>query len=98
MRISFDLDDTLVCYQPGVPQEPRLPWYLRWLVADEPLRRGTMNLICELRRYGWEVWIYTTSHSRAPLVAIAWRSHRRLRQPGRSRLAPTAVPAGSSTE
>jgi len=75
MRISFDLDDTLVCYQPGVPQEPRLPWYLRWLVADEPLRRGTMNLICELRRRGWEVWIYTTSHRRESAVRRWLRLH-----------------------
>lgn len=68
MRISFNLDDTLVCYQPGVQQEPRLPWYLRWLVADEPLRRGTVNLIYELRRRGWEVWIYATSHRRESAV------------------------------
>src|SRR5262249_34681987 len=40
MRISFDLDDTLICYQPGVPCEPSLPWHWRLLGGNEPLRRG----------------------------------------------------------
>ena len=62
MRISFDLDDTLVCYQPGVPQEPCLPWYLRWLAVNKPLRLGTVNLFRKLRGRGWEVWVYTTSY------------------------------------
>jgi hypothetical protein len=62
MRISFDLDDTLICYQPGVPCEPGLPWHWRWLGGDEPLRRGAVELISRLRQYGWEIWIYTTSH------------------------------------
>ena len=75
MRISFDLDDTLVCYQPGVPQEPRLPWYLRWLAVNEPLRLGTVNLIRELRDRGWEVWIYTTSHRRESAVRRWLRLH-----------------------
>jgi len=68
MRISFDLDDTLICFQEGVPQEPRPPWYLRLLVANEPLRRGTVDLIRELRDRGWEVWVYTTSNRRPSAV------------------------------
>jgi hypothetical protein len=61
MRISFDLDDTLICYQPHVPCERRrIPFLLRhWF--DEPLRRGTPELFHELTRRGWEIWIYTTS-------------------------------------
>lgn len=71
MRISFDLDDTLICYQPGVPQEPPLRWPASWLVRDEPLRAGTRDLVRELRRRGWEVWVYTTS-LRDPLSVRVW--------------------------
>lgn len=75
MRISFDLDDTLVCHQPHVPQEPRLPWYLGWLVDDESLRQGAVNLMRQLRSRGWEVWIYTTSHRRESAVRRWLRWH-----------------------
>jgi hypothetical protein len=75
MRISFDLDNTLICYQPEVPQEPRLPGYLRWLAINEPLRRGTVDLIRQLRSRGWEVWIYTTSHRRESAVRRWLRLH-----------------------
>ena len=61
MRISFDLDDTLICYQSHVPCESRrVPLLLRpWF--DEPLRAGTTDLLRELARRGWDIWIYTTS-------------------------------------
>jgi hypothetical protein len=75
MRIAFDLDDTLICYQPGVPQEPRVPRYLRWLVSNEPLRRGTVELIRELHRRGWDVWIYTTSKRRPSAIRRWLRFH-----------------------
>lgn len=64
MRISFDLDDTLICYQPDVPHEPRLAWYQRVFVGDEPLRLGSRSLVRQLREQGWEIWIYTTSYRR----------------------------------
>ena len=70
MRISFDLDDTLICYQPGVPCEPGLRWFWRLLASDEPLRQGTRGLISRLRQSGWETWIYTTSH-RNP-TSVRW--------------------------
>ena len=71
MRISFDLDDTLICYQAGVPQEPRLSWFVRLFVNDEPLRMGTSELIRQLRQRGWEVWVYTTSN-RSPAAVRRW--------------------------
>ena len=40
MRISFDLDDTLICYQPHVPREPPPSWAWRLVIQDEPLRLG----------------------------------------------------------
>ncbi len=62
MHISFDIDDTLICYQSGVPCEPnRVPWLFRsWL--QEPLRLGTRNLMQELTRLGCDISIYTTSY------------------------------------
>lgn len=68
MRISFDLDDTLICYQPGTPREPRLPWYKRLIVGHEPLRRGARDLMLRLLEKGWDVWIYTTS--RRPVASV----------------------------
>lgn len=75
MRISFDLDDTLICYGDGVPREPRLPWLLRLFVRDEPLRRGARRLLRELDDRGHEVWVYTTSHRRAGAVRRWFRAH-----------------------
>jgi hypothetical protein len=70
MRISFDLDDTLICYHDGAACEPnRVPWLLRgWF--PEPLRHGARGLLRELARRGWEVWVYTTSY-RSP-SAVRW--------------------------
>ncbi|MCI0705570.1 MAG: hypothetical protein L0241_31305 [Planctomycetia bacterium] len=70
MRISFDLDDTLICYQPGAKHEPkRVPWWLRpWIY--EPLRLGAAELLRELAS-AHELWVYTTSH-RNPLSVSWW--------------------------
>jgi hypothetical protein len=74
MRVSFDLDDTLICYQPGALHEPRrAPWWLRpW--SREPLRLGAAELLAELAREH-ELWVYTTSY-RSPLSVALWlRGH-----------------------
>lgn len=62
MRISFDIDDTLVLHSfKAAPMErgrfPRL--ICRWF--GEPLRLGTRALIRRLREQGCSVWIYTSS-------------------------------------
>ena len=61
MRISFDIDDTLVCRQTTTPTESgRLPSVIyHWF--GEPLRRGTRSLFQKLRQDGWSIWIYTSS-------------------------------------
>ena len=61
LLISFDLDDTLICYSGQTPREPeRVPWVLRrWL--GEPLRAGTLELMQALSRDGWTIAVYTTS-------------------------------------
>lgn len=60
MRISFDLDDTLICYG-EVPAEPGLSRWKRWRYP-EPLRKGAVALLQTLSERGWQVWIYTTSY------------------------------------
>ena len=71
LRISFDLDDTLICYQEGVPQEKSL---LAWLVR-EPLRLGAKTLIRELQRSGYSVGIYTTSYREPWKIRLWLRCH-----------------------
>lgn len=68
MRISFDIDDTLVCTSGSVPSEPC--WFTR-LAGGEKLRLGARALLCQLRRRGCDVWIYTSSF-RSPLVVRLW--------------------------
>jgi hypothetical protein len=61
IRVSFDVDDTLVCHGTGTCCETSyIPAFIRrWL--GEPLRLGTVALVRELRRRECSVWIYTTS-------------------------------------
>jgi hypothetical protein len=60
MRISFDVDDTLVCGA-DVPAEQMVPWWWRpWY--PEKLRRGTKALMQELLARRCQLWIYTTSY------------------------------------
>lgn len=60
MRISFDVDDTLVC-DPSVPIEQLLPWWKSWRYPER-LRQGTKKLMRELMRQQHQLWIYTTSY------------------------------------
>ena len=70
MKISFDLDGTLICYDPVVPRDKHpVPWILR-LWFREPLRRGAVDLLRRLQSLGHEVVIYTTSH-RSP-ISVRW--------------------------
>lgn len=68
-RVSFDLDDTLIC-QPAIPAEPPPPFWRRWLTR-EPLRRGAVELIQTLRNRRCSIWIYTTSY-RSPSAIRRW--------------------------
>lgn len=60
MRISFDIDDTLVCGTLA-PTEQFVPWWKRYWYP-ELLRRGTRDLMRRLVARKHELWIYTTSH------------------------------------
>lgn len=71
VRISFDIDDTLACLpHHSAAEQSRLPACVhRWL--GEPLRRGTRELMGELRRQGCSVWVYTSS-GRTPGYIRRW--------------------------
>jgi len=61
MRISFDIDETLVCRKASGPCETGLGATIARYLFDDPLRLGARILFSELRARGHEVWIYTTS-------------------------------------
>lgn len=71
MHVSFDIDDTLICCQPGAVHEPnRVPRFLRpWF--NEPLRLGAVALMHELTRQGHVLSVYTTSY-RSPNYLRLW--------------------------
>ena len=70
MRIAFDLDNTLIPYADEFPAARSLPVPLRWWFR-EPLRVGAAKLLRELRAYGCDIWIYTTS-GRDPTYLKLW--------------------------
>lgn len=61
MKISFDLDDTLIPSQKRDFPTIELN-FIQSLVKIEPLREGTKELIRELQDSGHTVGIYTTSY------------------------------------
>jgi hypothetical protein len=69
MRISFDIDDTLVC-DSSVPTEQFVP---RWRRRQYPelMRRGTRSLMQALAERGCSIWVYTTSR-REPGYLRRW--------------------------
>lgn len=60
MRVSFDLDEVLFVSPKTHKTEPELPFPLRNFFRER-LRLGTPELISELQRQGYEVWVYTSS-------------------------------------
>ena len=60
MRISFDLDEVLFVDPRRYSIEP-VPSRLHGMLFKERLRKGTVKLIHELQKRGFEVWIYTSS-------------------------------------
>ena len=60
MRVSFDLDEVLFVSPHTHKTEPPLVFPLN-LIFRERLRLGTPDLIRELQRLDYEVWVYTSS-------------------------------------
>lgn len=75
MLITFDLDDTLICWQEEIPVETvNIPWYLWWF-TPEPLRKGTKEIFQELKKEGWKIGVYTTSHRRRGYIRRLFKLH-----------------------
>jgi len=70
MRISFDLDDTLIPDKTQMPIEEALPPLRRGYI-EERLRRGARELMTTLHKRGVEIWIYTNS-MRGKQNLLAW--------------------------
>ena len=60
MRVSFDLDEVLFVSPRTHQTEPELPFPWRCFYKER-LRLGTPELIHELQKMGYEVWVYTSS-------------------------------------
>ena len=60
MRVSFDLDEVLFVSPRTHKTEPPPPFPFRYFFPER-LRLGTPDLIRELQRQGYEVWVYTSS-------------------------------------
>lgn len=60
MRISFDLDEVLFVSPIDHETEPPLRFPFN-RIYRERLRKGTVELIHELQRRDFEVWVYTSS-------------------------------------
>lgn len=69
IRVSFDIDDTLVCGA-EVPSEQLVPFLYRRRYP-EPLRKGTRELLRSLSAHGCRVWLYTSS-SRPAAYLSGW--------------------------
>ena len=61
MRISFDLDDTLILKTVDGGYDESLPPLKRSYV-EERLRKGTRDLMTILAERGCEIWIYSNSY------------------------------------
>jgi hypothetical protein len=59
MRISFDLDETLISRNIDWEVEPDLKGFRG---GEERLRRGTVELFKWIRKQNHEIWIYTNSY------------------------------------
>ena len=62
MRLTFDLDNTLIRCGYYFPLEKPQRRIWAKLLGGEQLRQGIKNLTNDCRQRGWEVWVYTSSY------------------------------------
>ncbi len=74
IRISFDLDEVLFVDPKKYETEPPLRFPLNRLF-QERLRKGTVSLIHELQRQGFEVWVYTSSFRTVTYIRALFRHY-----------------------
>jgi hypothetical protein len=70
MKISFDLDDTLIPAQRRFATEP-MNWLQR-LLGVEPIRLGTIKLMKQLKSEGHGMCIYTSSFRKEFSIRLAF--------------------------
>ena len=74
MIISFDLDGVLFVDPEKFEIEPPLPHPFDRLYPDR-LRKGTVNLIHQLKKQKFEVWVYTSSYRRDRYIRWLFRHY-----------------------
>lgn len=74
IKISFDLDEVLFVSPATHKTEPALPFPLN-KIFRERLRYGTVGLINELQRRGYEVWVYTSSFRSQRYIKCLFRCY-----------------------
>ncbi len=74
MKVSFDLDGVLFVNPEECEVEPALRFPLNRLFPDR-LRKGTVQLIHELRSRKFEVWVYTSSFRTVTYIRALFRNY-----------------------
>ncbi len=74
MRVSFDLDEVLFVDPTTHKTEPPLPFPL-CKIYKERLRLGTPELIRELQKMDYEVWVYTSSYRTERYIRHLFRGY-----------------------
>lgn len=74
IRISFDLDEVLFVSPNTHKTEDELPFPLN-KIFKERLRFGTKDLIKELRKRGYSVWVYTSSYRTVRYIKWLFRCY-----------------------
>ncbi len=74
MRISFDLDEVLFVSPDNYEVEPELRFPLNKMFPER-LRKGTVYLINELQKRGFEVWVYTSSFRSEVYIKSLFRNY-----------------------
>ena len=75
MRISFDLDDTLIIPGDATPVEDVKYSFITAMRIKEKLRKGTIEIFTALRDAGHEIWIYTTSYRPKSYIKKLFKLH-----------------------
>jgi hypothetical protein len=70
MKISFDLDDTLIPGRVVFPTEKQTAF--QKVLGIEPLREGATKLMKQLKSEGHSICIYTTSHRKTFVIRFAF--------------------------
>ena len=74
MRVSFDLDEVLFVNPEKYETEPA-PRFPLNILFPERLRKGAPELIRQLQREGFEVWIYTSSFRTETYLKALFRQY-----------------------